>query len=317
MPTPATIRALVVATALLELLLLRIAVRLGPVAPEGAGVDLVFTVLRVLGLASLNLFLILGAALLLWQALRAAAASSARGIIVGTVTIAAGAAILASGLVVQGAASLLASTVLLVVAMTAGWLWPTPSAVSRLYLLLPLLAAWSLAIHYALQGGALLGLSGLPHSTGAYLLAEALAVGGALAAPLFFRPGWRPRVALAAGGPALAFLVISLSRPWLLATLVMWNTGFTLWLPAPLYAAGLGLYLYTILALAWQSPQARRTAIALALLALGGLKPDYSPYALMLLLGYVNLAWPSWATHGEQWLAASEEALPATSGRAG
>lgn len=203
----------------------------------------------------------------------------------------AGGAVLSAGILIPGSGGLLVSSLLALAALATALLYRMTEKEGQPYPLLPLLSYGALLVYYASQSGSALGLS-LPDAMPFYVGAEALAVAAGAAAPLLYRPPWQPRLAAVAAMIAGGFFALAWARPWILATMVMWNTGFSLWLPYSLYAVALGLYVYTVLALLGQGHEARRAAYGLLLLALGGLKLDYSPYALMALIGYVNLAWP-------------------------
>jgi hypothetical protein len=73
------------------------------------------------------------------------------------------------------------------------------------------------------------------------------------------------------------------------AAITMWNFSFSLYLPVPLYALALGSYVYTMLVLWAEGGASRRRAAGLLLIAVAGLKLDYTYYVLLALLGFVLL----------------------------
>jgi hypothetical protein len=137
--------------------------------------------------------------------------------------------------------------------------------------------------------GATLALP-LPFVPAAHTLAE---VGAVLAACLAL-PALRPRfewralvVAIAVAG-LLAGMWFSIS--WLPPTLMIWTVAFTGFLPAPVYIVALGLFVYTLLALTLNA--GGRAAVpavvpGLMLIALGGLRWDFSYYVLLALPGFL------------------------------
>jgi len=277
---------LLLSAACLEFLLLRVFVRLGPIAPAGSVMDGLFDGLLTLGLVALNSMVVVGLAWLLlgwFEAVRSRAA--ARGI-AAAVAMVAGAAAVGSGLVLPGPDGAVVTAGIVVAAMGLGVLAARCSPRRRLYLLLPLSSYALLAASYAGSGAVLGPSSGF---LGAHALAEGVAVGAAIVSPMVLGSPWRGRPALASATIAAAFLVLVGARPWLPGTLLMWNLGFSLWLPLPLYAVGLALFMYTLLA----RPTGRGGNLpraCLLLLALGCLKLDYGPYALLGLTGLLGLA---------------------------
>jgi len=85
---------------------------------------------------------------------------------------------------------------------------------------------------------------------------------------------------------------MAMGRPWLPPAFAIWNFAFTLFLPFWLYVIALWLYLYTLTA-CWASGQAiyREIALGLALVALGGLRADFSYMQRLALLGLWQLGY--------------------------
>lgn len=73
--------------------------------------------------------------------------------------------------------------------------------------------------------------------------------------------------------PALFFAVLYIAAPAMTATIVIWSTGLTLYLPWPLYVLSLWLAGTTILACAQRR---QRAAWGILLLAAGGYAPQFS-----------------------------------------
>lgn len=115
-------------------------------------------------------------------------------------------------------------------------------------------------------------------------LGEAVAVMGAVGAPLLLRPRF-DRIALLIGlGAVVALSAMWLAVRWLPPTLMIWSLSFSAYLPAPLYVVGMGGWLYTFVALARRS-KARCLAWGMALIALGGLRWDVAYYVLLTVVG--------------------------------
>ena len=84
-----------------------------------------------------------------------------------------------------------------------------------------------------------------------------------------------------------------LTRPWIVSTVAMWTVSFSLALPGLLYAIALGIAVATLPSL-WSAGGTRRTAAqGLLLIALAGLKLDFSYFALLSLAGTALLCLPS------------------------
>lgn len=298
----ALLLAVLFGSAVVEFALLRVFIRLGPVLPGGEALLPVYRAAEGLGLVALNLGTLAAAALV---AVAAAGLDWAR-----PRQALAGVALLAGALVNLGLGGLLALAPgpAVVVAQAGGTLGAAAlllaaqGAPPRTRLALGLVAsALGLGLYYSLaQGAAGLGLA-LPGGGLAPFLAEACALAAALALPWGLRP--RPtRVDLGVGlGLALAWLGFDLARHWIAAAMAMWTLSFSLFLPGPLYALGLGSATAGLLALRRQAGPA--PAAGLLLVFLAGLRLDFSYFALLALAGL--------AAHA----AALASPLPAGAGR--
>jgi hypothetical protein len=129
----------------------------------------------------------------------------------------------------------------------------------------------------------------LPGASSAYLAAEALAVGAALALPWCYRPAWRKRHLAVGGAVGLVLAMALLTRPWVVATIAMWTVGFSLFLPGALYAAALASAAATTWALLDGDSSSRMSGCGLLLVGLAGLKLDFTYTALLALAGVVVL----------------------------
>ena len=141
---------------------------------------------------------------------------------------------------------------------------------ARALFLLAVLAAFLTGL-YLHAGDALAnaGLS-LPGRPEAYAAGEALAVAGALLAPIAFwrRPGPRNLVL-----PVLAVVVLAgwyLARPDLLPLVAYWSLGFRLDLPIAVYLAAAAAYVFAISNRWAEGPTARTAFYGLLLLGLVG-----------------------------------------------
>jgi hypothetical protein len=134
-------------------------------------------------------------------------------------------------------------------------------------------------------------LAGMAASTSATLaLAEALAFGAAALAPLALWAGWRPRAALLAALAALLYAGFSLAQPSIATFFVIWDLGLGSILPPALHSVALAALVYAV-ATAVTQPSLRLPALGLGLVALGGLRLDYTYYSLLAAAGFLLLAW--------------------------
>lgn len=129
-------------------------------------------------------------------------------------------------------------------------------------------------------------VAGLPGVGAMPFLAETLALGAALALPWSF--GLRLRRSEIAIGltAAVLFLGFHAARPWIAATATMWTVTFTLFLPGVLYAAGVATCLSGLLALR-RAPGGDSIAAGLVMVLSAGLKLDFSYFALLSIAGLV------------------------------
>ncbi len=139
-----------------------------------------------------------------------------------------------------------------------------------------------------------LGYTAVPPLTVAMLRAgEALVVvaGGAVFWAWGAR-GWRHAGVAGTSFSALAVLFIgasSLAPASTTSILALWTTGLSLFLPLPLYLIALGLYLLTALACV-RSDEAFWTGAGLLLILLAGYMPEATYDHLLLLLGVAFVA---------------------------
>jgi hypothetical protein len=172
-----------------------------------------------------------------------------------------------------------------VIAIAAVW---QPTTAARLTINLIALAQIVALYHLLSQASAGFGLD-LPGQGTPSFLAEALALAATLALPLSFhvRPHrWHLALGLVL---ALLFFAAHLARPWTVATMTMWTISFTLFLPGVLYAIALGVWVTMLLALR-REPQTRPIATGLFVIGLAGLKPDFTYFALLGLVGLLIAA---------------------------
>jgi hypothetical protein len=144
------------------------------------------------------------------------------------------------------------------------------------------------------------GLAGPPPSLTFYALGEALAVAGAITLAWECRRAASRRNHALSLAAAAAFAAAFVANPSLTGILVIWSTGYSLYLPAFLYV----LAVYG-LALALFSPAEDRpeNAVALALILTGGFAPQLSPQRMLALAAF--------------WLASRSDARPTAPEKAG
>jgi hypothetical protein len=95
-------------------------------------------------------------------------------------------------------------------------------------------------------------------------------------------PGRSATSPLQAAIPAAGFAAFTLANPSMAGILAIWSTGLTLYLPWPVYALSLWLFVVTFLAL---RKRGRLAAWALLLLAAGGYAPQLSSQVFYGLIG--------------------------------
>jgi len=267
-----------VAAALAEAVLLRVALRLGPVLPTSIDVLPIFAVVEKLGLVALNVG-VLAAALLLAITARDALRHGAGGALLALTLV--GAVVVNLGLQP------------LVAAFTGGPVGLLHSAVTGAAVLALVLTAHqppgvrvALALIGAAHGFALAqsaGPNGIREGSAA---AEIAAVAAALVLPVACRI--RPRMGEIVGASIVGLGVTAMGtlQPWGLATISIWTLAFSLFLPPVVYGAAAASVLATGLAVRRQ-PGGGELAIGLAVIWLAGLKLDVSTFALMALAGLI------------------------------
>ncbi|MFQ6019355.1 MAG: hypothetical protein ACE5KW_01205 [Dehalococcoidia bacterium] len=292
--------AALLAAVLLEVVLLRLATRVGVHLPKEGAVNSAFHAASLLGSLAFNfaslLAIVVVALLLGSMALRL-------GNSLGRLTLAALSLAMLSGLglsLATGAPAAdalfgLAATLLVgLIGLVLVRQGETPPA-ARLALAL-IVAAYFCYQYYVLGHlfYRLLDYSALPPLSIAVLrLGEGLvlAAGGAV----FWAWGagrWRKvgTAGLAAVGALLLVLALAaLSPVSTISILALWTTGLSLFLPIPVYLLSLGLYLLTLVA-CWRSGDARWTAAGLLLLLVAGYMPEATYQHLLLLLGVAFLS---------------------------
>ncbi len=281
------IKAIVVAV-LLELLLLRTFLRMGPFLPAADQLQPVFQAIQLAGIASLNLAMLLGLGVVVWLAVLAIRERTLLGLATGItllVTIAFLAALVLAP--APGGAALITLSAVVACALVLVYLSSPMKTAPRLVLGLTLASYLVVYYHYLAQPVATLGAV-LPFAVEAFFASETLAVLTALATPaLAWR--WNRGAAIGAGLVAVLLLAARVGRPWLIATIAMWNFAFSMFLPAFVYAAAAGAVTYALIGL-WRNPASRNIAAALTLIVLAGLKLDYSYFVLLSLIGFLAMA---------------------------
>ncbi|MCX6023486.1 MAG: hypothetical protein NTZ05_17495 [Chloroflexi bacterium] len=296
LPDPAAslsdaLRPALLAAVLTEAAALRIALRFGQALPPDERLGQTFRLVTTVGIVAQNLAVILGAAILLdlgWRQVRQPEAGRR---FAGLLLLAAGAA--TAALTFGGASpALAAGAALLSFGAMAAAVTTAPKDLldrgRRAWAALAALAYGMLYAHYLAQAAGSFGAA-VSGAAAAYFAAEGVAVLAALALIPLLRPRWRAGRALAAAALPALLLYGLWQRAWTVASLSVWTFGFTLFLPGPLYALALGVFLYTLRSLAQGNAAGRRFALGLALLGLAGLKVDYSYFNLLALLAMCML----------------------------
>lgn len=302
--------AALLATALLETLLLRLVTRVGVHLPKDAAVAGVFQVAELLGSVAFNFASLLAiglAALFLGSLVLRTGSSLGRLALAGlSLGMLGGLALsLATGAPEADALFGLSITLLVGLAGLVLVKQDEMSLPARVALAL-IVAAYFCYQYYSLSHLAyrLLDYSTVPPlSIAALRLGEGLVV--VAGAAVFWAWGlgrWRRLGWAELGLVAVLVLAIALSSftpSSTMSILALWTTGLSLFLPFPLYLLSLALYLVTLVA-CWRSGDAFWTAAGLLLLLLAGYMPEATYYHLLLLLGVaclsgaVQRAMPSW-----------------------
>ncbi len=308
--------------AIAEFLFLRVLIRFGPMLPPSAAVIHAANVVLFVGTAAFNVAAILTTLALLILAAR----SVTRPVILRSLLIAVAVLTLIRAATPQGitpvldvifllysAAALATMVVALTICHSERGQEPLPrgtgilrfaqndTLLRRVMLILLVVIYVALAYPTVMATLARLGWRGIASesSVAPHLMAEGLAVLVALMVYFVYRPArnW--------GAFVGAWIVTGLlggfwfARPWLASALTQWTVDFATFLPPWLYLLGLAGFLYTVLGLASSGKvQPRFVAWGLTLVALGGLRWDYTYFSGLGLLGFLLLAEQSLAEGG-------------------
>jgi hypothetical protein len=277
----------VLVSAVAEVVLLRFALRLGPVLPTQVNVLPAFAVVEWLGVVALNTGVLAGGTLIglvAWEALRSGPSRAPLAFtLLGAILVNLGLQPLV-GVLPGGLAGLLhgvmtGSAVLLAVLGSS-----QPPLVRSLLVLVglaQLLALAQAASQNANWFGGVGAVGGRP-----ILAAETVAIVVALALPWLLQVRPRRGEILIGAAVGLGIAAAATVQPWGLATMAIWTIAFSLFLPPMLYGAAVMSVLVTVLALRHQSGGGQ-LIVGLTLVCLAGLKLDVSSYALMALTGLV------------------------------
>ena len=294
---PSRLASMALAAALVEASLLRFLLRLGPLLPPTPVVRALGQAGMVLGTAALNLAYLLSTVALLvagWMAARGPRRleQAAGFFIVGAMIL----GLAADALHLSGRGVLPAPLLLIahIFALAALGALLASTAKRGLPAIVPLLmiASYAAASLSAMGPAAMVMGFLWPEAATTSAIAEGLAVGAALLVLPVYRPPASHRALLVATLGGALLVGMALGRPWLPSAFAIWNFAFTLFLPFWLYVLALWLYLYT-LAACWASgePVYRAIALGLALVALGGLRADFSYMQRLALLGLWQLVY--------------------------
>ena len=277
--------AVTLVAAVAEVLLLRIALRLGPVLPTQADVLPIFAVVERLGVVALNVG-VLAASLLIGVAALDALRSGPRkpflaGTLLGAVLVNLGLGSLV-WLLPGGVPGLLHGVVTGAAILLTIVCSPQPRPVGIVLGLVGL--AQVLALAQTVAGNAAWSSPTGALGERSIVAAEVVAVISALLLPWLCRI--RPRRGELAIGAAAGLIVAvgATVQPWGLATVAIWTMAFSLVLPPILYGTAVMSAIVAGLALRRQ-PGGVELASGLVLVWLAGLKLDISSFALMGLAG--------------------------------
>lgn len=279
----------------LEFFLLRVVLRMGPAFPQNEMTNSAANALFHVGTWSSNLAVLLSIALLTAFAVTGLRRNDGLFRLRGLIAVCAISLVLASLFWPTSGARFTGPGVLfgLVIASFAviAFIFATAGQRGRpLALLLTLLALYAAAAyHYLSRAGGSIGLS-LGGTTEALTVAEALAVAVAPVAFFALRPGRNARAAVIATILTIVLAGAYARGAWMVSALAIWDLGFTGFLPPFVYLLAFWLFLYTTVALFHQRSREQQ-ALGLALIALAGIKLDYSYFNLLALSGYALLAW--------------------------
>lgn len=276
---------LVLVAGLAEFVLLRVVMRLGPVLPQAEALELLYQAAFVVGVAAMNLAFLAGLGLLALAAISLVERRRLEPLAAASLV-----ALLAFGapLLLGAHRALLGWQAVAALALLSSWLVTARPAPATLRAGQLAAVATALAFYPSLAGLGQAAMA-LPGTSLALTAAETAAtlVPLALAWPL--RQRWR-RSDLALGAlPAVLLLGAWMGARWMVGAAAMWSFAFALFLPGPVYALALGLFLASLRILSRGDPAERQAALGLALVALAGLKMDFAYFAVLALSGYLVL----------------------------
>ncbi len=305
--------SLVAGAALAELLLLRFALRMGPMLRGNEEYAELFRRVQGLGVVALNLAMLSGMVLLALMAIGWLGERRSPAYMAAVATLAIAGAMAAA--VVGGATVGTAWTSgISTAALATAWMAQVAHGRFRLLPTLALVTYAVLAVSYV--GQAVMVLEAAPGFAWMFFLGEGLAVLFALCTAPAEWPGWQPRAAaLALAAVALFSGLVAFQRP-VASAMAMWNFSFSLFLPLPLYAAALGSYAYAVLGLWSRGGAGRHKALGLLLIALGGLKLDYTYYQLLAVVGFLALLQAYEAAPAVKSVTSQDNAMKAAATRA-
>jgi hypothetical protein len=278
----------VLVSAVAEVVLLRFALRLGPVLPTQVNVLPAFTVVEWLGVVALNAGVLAGGTLIglvAWEALRSGPSRAPLAFtLIGAILVNLGLQPLVGVLRGGGLAGLLYGVVTgsaILLAVLGSSQPPVVRSVLGLVGLAQLLALGQAVSQNVNWFGGVGAVGGRP-----IVAAEIVAIVVALALPWLLQVRPRRGELLIGAAVGLGIAAAATVQPWGLATMAIWTIAFSLFLPPMLYGAAVMSVLVTVLALRHQ-PGGGELAVGLTLVCLAGLKLDVSSYALMSLTGLV------------------------------
>jgi hypothetical protein len=294
----------VVWVALVEFLLLRVAIRFGPMLSPRPAVSQAAQVVLFVGTAALNVAVILTTlAVLVMAGLTRSAVL--RGLLVAVAILSLIRVASPQGVTPAFDAIFLLYSVVALAAMVVGATLVVAQAglpqglplpfLRRVMLLFLVVIYAALAYPTIAASTARLGWqwAASASSVAPHFVAEGLAVLVALMAWFVYRPARSKRAIV--GTLIITGLLSGFwsARPHLASALTQWTVDFASFLPAWLYLLGLAEFLYTVIGLA-SSGETRShfAAWGLMLIALGGLRWDYTYLSGLGLLGFLLLAEP-------------------------
>ncbi|MCC7106948.1 MAG: hypothetical protein IT307_17580 [Chloroflexi bacterium] len=281
-----TLFRLVFWAAVAEFCLLRVFLRAGPFLPGSSDLMPLYRLLELLGLLAFNLATLAASVLLALTAITSWSRGDPGARIAGAVLLLAAAGNVSLGVLLSVTPTTTAVTLQPVLTMAAvlALLFRFGRAVKGRLTLVLIAGAQLLALGHLLTQE--LAGRGYPLLSGQPLMvaAEAAASAAALTLPLGLgaRPTQRDWLAGLALGIALA--VALAIQPWTVSTITMWTVEFALFLPGALYAAALAAGAASWLSLR-REPGAGPVVSGLLLIALAGLKLEFTYLALLSLVG--------------------------------